>query len=179
MRSLIFLLLLAAAAATTRFFAYRFFVSPERSPTVRAPQPEAAKTAPPFALPDLDGTVRSSEEWNGMVRVVNFWATWCPPCRKEIPLLKEIQTEFADRGVQIIGIAMDETQAVTDYAQTMQFNYPVLIGQQDAVALGNEFLKDFIGLPFTAFTDREGRIIDIHTGELHRDQIEAYLKPLL
>ncbi len=179
MRSLTFLLLLAAAAAATGFFAYRFFVAPETTPVVRAPEPEAARIAPPFALPDLDGTVRKSDEWDGKIRVVNFWATWCPPCRKEIPVLKEIQAEFGDRGVQIIGIAMDDTKAVTDYAKTMQFNYPVLIGQQDAVDLGNAFLKDFIGLPFTAFTDREGRIIDIHTGELHREQIEAYLKPLL
>ena len=177
MRSTLFLVLLAAGAAPPGFFAYRHLVAPE--PVVRAPAPEAARTAPDFALPDLDGQMRSSDEWDGRVRVVNFWATWCPPCRKEIPLLKEIQSEYADRGVQIIGIAMDETEAVTQYAQTMDFNYPVLIGQQEAVELGNRFLKDFIGLPFTVFTDRDGRIVDIHTGELHRDQIETYLGRIL
>ncbi len=178
MRSTLFLVLLAAAAAVTGFFAYRFFVAPEPA-AVRAPSPEAARTAPDFALPDLEGRMRSSDEWDGSIRVVNFWATWCPPCRKEIPLLKEIQAEYGDRGVQIIGIAMDETEAVTQYAETMKFNYPVLIGQQEAVDLGNQFLKDFIGLPFTVFTDRDGRIVDVHTGELHRDQIETYLGRIL
>ena len=177
MRSTLFLVLLAAGAAATGFFAYRHLVAPD--PVARAPAPEAARNAPDFALPDLEGRMRMSDEWDGRVRVVNFWATWCPPCRKEIPLLKEIQTEYADRGVQIIGIAMDETEAVTEYAQTMEFNYPVLIGQQEAVDLGNLFLKDFIGLPFTVFTDRDGRIVDIHTGELHRDQIESYLGRIL
>jgi thiol-disulfide isomerase/thioredoxin len=177
MRSTLFLVLLAAGAAATGFFAYRHLVAPD--PVARAPAPEAARNAPDFALPDLEGRMRMSDEWDGRVRVVNFWATWCPPCRKEIPLLKEIQSEYADRGVQIIGIAMDETEAVTEYAQTMEFNYPVLIGQQEAVDLGNLFLKDFIGLPFTVFTDRDGRIVDIHTGELHRDQIESYLGRIL
>ena len=177
MRSTLFLVLLAAGAAATGFFAYRHLVAPD--PVARAPAPEAARNAPDFALPDLEGRMRMSDEWDGRVRVVNFWATWCPPCRKEIPLLKEIQTEYADRGVQIIGIAMDETEAVTEDAQTMEFNYPVLIGQQEAVDLGNLFLKDFIGLPFTVFTDRDGRIVDIHTGELHRDQIESYLGRIL
>ncbi len=178
MRSTLFLVLRAAAAAVTGFFAYRFLVAPEPA-AVRAPSPEAARTAPDFALPDLEGRMRSSDEWDGSIRVVNFWATWCPPCRKEIPLLKEIQAEYGDRGVQIIGIAMDETEAVTRYAETMKFNYPVLIGQQEAVDLGNQFLKDFIGLPFTVFTDRDGRIVDVHTGELHRDQIETYLGRIL
>jgi thiol-disulfide isomerase/thioredoxin len=177
MRSTLLLVLLAAGAAVTGFFAYRTLVDPK--PAVRAPAPEAARTAPDFALPDLDGQMRMSDEWHDRIRVVNFWATWCPPCRKEIPLLKEIQAEYADRGVQVIGIAMDETEAVTEYAESMDFNYPVLIGQQEAVDLGNRFLKDFIGLPFTVFTDRDGRIVDIHTGELHRDQIETYLGRIL
>ena len=92
MRSTLFLVLLAAGAAATGFFAYRHLVAPD--PVARAPAPEAARNAPDFALPDLEGRMRMSDEWDGRVRVVNFWATWCPPCRKEIPLLKEIQSEY-------------------------------------------------------------------------------------
>ena len=143
------------------------------------PPPQAAEYAPAFVLPDVAGTPRSSEEWDGTVRVVNFWATWCPPCIREIPLLVEVQAEFGARGVQVIGIAIDETEAVAGFAERFEFNYPVLVGQEDAMDLGNRFLNGFIGLPFTVFTDRSGRIMQVHNGEIHRDEIEAILAELL
>jgi len=141
--------------------------------------PQAAEFAPDFVLPDIDGTPRSSDEWDNTIRVVNFWATWCPPCIREIPLLVEIQDEYAEQGVQVLGIAIDETEAVVDFATDFAFNYPVLIGQEDAMDLGHRFLNGFIGLPFTAFTDRSGRIIRVHSGEIHREQIVAILADLL
>ena len=117
---------------------------------------------------------RQSSEWDGEVRVVNFWATWCPPCRREIPLLKELQAEYGDR-IRIVGIAIDDMEAVREYAVGADFNYPVLVGQQDAVDLGNQVLQDWIGLPFTAFTDASGKVHHIHVGELHREQAERFL----
>jgi len=143
------------------------------------PPPQAAEYAPDFVLPDVTGAPRSSEEWDGTVRVVNFWATWCPPCIREIPLLVDVQAEFGARGVQVIGIAIDETEAVAGFAERFEFNYPVLVGQEDAMDLGNRFLNGFIGLPFTVFTDRSGRIMRVHNGEIHRDEIEAILAELL
>jgi thiol-disulfide isomerase/thioredoxin len=138
-----------------------------------------ARQAPAFTLPDLDGVARSSEEWDGDIRVVNFWATWCPPCIREIPLLVEIQEEYRDRGVTIIGIAVDETEAVAEFAAGFAFNYPVVVGQEDAMNLAQAYAENFIGLPFTAFTDRAGRIRHVHTGEIHRAEIEEILQRLL
>jgi thiol-disulfide isomerase/thioredoxin len=141
--------------------------------------PQAAAFAPEFALPDVAGTPRSSGEWTDTIRVVNFWATWCPPCLREIPLLVDIQAEYGGRGVQVIGIAIDDTEAVADFADGFEFNYPVLVGQEDAMDLGHSFVDGFIGLPFTVFTGRDGRIHKVHTGEIHREQIEAILAELL
>jgi len=177
------LVLLAAASGAAGFLLYVGLVGKDRPlddglpPLPAAPQ--AAEFAPDFVLPDLDGKARSSSEWHGTVRVVNFWATWCPPCIREIPLLVDIQQEYADRGVQVLGIAIDEAENVVEFAADFQFNYPVLIGQDEAMDLGHQFLNGFIGLPFTAFTDRGGRILRVHSGEIHREQIEAILAELL
>lgn len=176
------LVLLALVAGATGFFLFRGLhgnAPPDTAPAVTGAAGQGANSLPDFTLPDLSGRVRSAGEWEGQVRLVNFWATWCPPCRREIPLLKAIQDEYAGRGLQVIGIAIDETEAVTEYAEEAGFNYPVLVGQQEGMDLGNAVLKDFPGLPFTAFADRSGRILRIHTGELHREQIEEILAGLL
>lgn len=177
------LALLVLASGVAGYLLYPAFVGQHRLPDDGLPPipaaPQAAEFAPDFVLPDLEGTPRSSDEWHDTVRVVNFWATWCPPCIREIPLLVEIQREYAGRGVQVLGIAMDETEAVAEFAAEFEFNYPVLIGQEEAMELGHQFLDGFIGLPFTVFTDRAGRIVQVHNGEIHREQIEAILANLL
>lgn len=181
MNRVLALLLLAVGSATAGFLLYRGLAGDDavHAPPALPAGQQAAAQAPVFTLPDLEGAIRTSREWDGTVRVVNFWATWCPPCIREIPLLVDIQEEYAARGVQVLGIAIDETDAVTDFASSFAFNYPVLIGQEDAMELGHQFVNNFIGLPFTVFTDRDGRIKRVHTGEIHRDQIEAILAELL
>lgn len=183
MNRLLPLAVLALASGVAGFLLYQGLGDRERAtdaarlPVPAAPQPAAV--APEFELPDLAGAPRSSREWHDSIRVVNFWATWCPPCIREIPLLVDIQREYEARGVQVIGIAIDEADAVAEFARDFEFNYPVLIGQEDAMDVGNLFMNGFIGLPFTAFTDRRGRIVRVHTGELHREQLEAILGEIL
>lgn len=185
MRKVLPLALLALIAGGVGFFAYLGVSgglsgdAPDDGLPPPPPPPQAAEFAPDFVLPDLAGQPREGSEWDGSIRLVNFWATWCPPCIREIPLLMDIQREYGERGLQVIGIAIDETEAVAGFAEEFDFNYPVLVGQEDAMALGNAFLDGFIGLPFTAFTDRSGRIVEVHTGELHREQIEEILARML
>jgi thiol-disulfide isomerase/thioredoxin len=175
--------LLAVASGTVGFLLYQGIAGREQSVDEGFPPlpaaPQAAEFAPDFVLPDIDGTPRSSGEWARTIRVVNFWATWCPPCIREIPLLVDIQREYSDRGIQVLGIAIDDAEAVHEFAAEFEFNYPVLIGQDDAVEVGNQFLDGFIGLPFTAFVDRSGRVLRVHVGEIHREQIEAILAEAL
>jgi thiol-disulfide isomerase/thioredoxin len=171
MKRTLAIVLLLIASGSAGFFLYQGLAGGGASTQARA--------APAFTLPDLTGTPRSGDEWQGDIRVVNFWATWCPPCIREIPLLVEIQDEYRARGVTVLGIAVDETEAVAEFAASFEFNYPVLVGQEEAMNLAQAFADNFIGLPFTAFTDREGNIRHVHTGEIHRDEIEQILARLL
>lgn len=128
-----------------------------------------------FALSDMDGAMRSSSEWDGKARLINFWATWCAPCRREIPLLKKTQEAHAADNVQIIGIAVDFADEVNAYAEEAQFNYPILIGQEDAMAVAENSGIEFIGLPFTMIVAPSGELIKAHVGEIFESHIEQIL----
>jgi len=134
-----------------------------------------------FALSDIDGAVRNSSEWAGKARLINFWATWCAPCRREIPLLKKTQEAHANDNIQIIGIAVDFPDEVSTYAEEAQFNYPILVGQEDAMAVAEESGIEFIGLPFTMIVAPSGELIKAHVGEImesHIDQIVTVFEEL-
>lgn len=131
------------------------------------------KTHPTFTLRDVDGVEHTLAEWDGRPRLLNFWATWCAPCRREIPLLKEVQAAQGDDGVQIIGIAVDFPEEVAAYSESVQFNYPILVGQEDAMAVAESSGVDFIGMPFTMILSADGELLDAHMGEIHRETIDA------
>lgn len=129
-----------------------------------------------FTLADLSGAPRQLSEWRGQVLLVNFWATWCAPCRREIPLLKATQAAQADTRLQVLGIAVDYPEEVKAYAEAAEFNYPILIGQQDAIAAAESSGIEFVGMPFTLVVSADGRLIKAHLGEIvaeHIDRISA------
>ena len=138
----------------------------------------AISTVVDFSLPDLDGKVRKISDWHGKARLINFWATWCAPCRREIPLLKKMQTEHAENNLQVIGIAVDFVEEVTAYAEEADFNYPILVGQDEAMAAAEATGIDFIGLPFTMIVAPDGHLINTHIGEIHENQMELIIKVL-
>ncbi len=144
-----------------------------------AAQGMVQKHRPEFLLPDLDGKLHNIGEWDGKVVAVNFWATWCPPCRKEIPAFIELQDTYRLQGLQIIGIAIDEKEAVADYADTMGINYPILVGEQKAVDAAKDYGDRFGALPYTAIVDRQGNIVYIHRGEISRELAETKIKSVL
>ena len=124
-----------------------------------------------FELTDMDGAVRQSSEWSGRPQLINFWATWCAPCRREIPLLKDAQAQYTDIDLQVIGIAVDFQEDVVAYAEEAEFNYPILVGQEDAMAVAETSGIDFIGLPFTMVVSASGELIKNHVGEIHEEHI--------
>jgi len=134
---------------------------------------------PQFSLPDLAGNTRTSTEWLGKVLVINFWATWCPPCRREMPDFIQLQDEFGAQGLQFVGIAIDQADLVRDFAQSLGVNYPILVGDTDAIELSRILGNRFSGLPFSVIFDRTGKVLQAQPGELKRASIEKVIKPLL
>lgn len=127
---------------------------------------------PTFTLNDLDGNPREFVEWDGRHRMLNFWATWCAPCRREIPLLKEFQAEQGNDGILVMGIAVDFAEEVAAYAEKAEFNYPILVGQEDAMAVAESSGVQFIAMPFTMFISRNGEFLSAYIGELHRSHLD-------
>lgn len=125
-----------------------------------------------FKLADIDGVERDFSEWAGQHRILNFWATWCAPCRREIPLLKAFQDQHGADGFQVIGIAVEFPEPVIAYAKTAKFNYPILVGEQDAMAVAESSGISFVGLPFTMIVTRDGELLSAHMGEIHQEYLD-------
>jgi thiol-disulfide isomerase/thioredoxin len=142
-------------------------------------QPAVPEQRPAFALPDLDGRIREAREWDGKVLVVNFWATWCPPCRKEMPMFKELQARYGPEGLQFVGIAIDDPGPVADFVDSLGINYPILLGGEDAIEASVAYGNALGALPYTVIADRGGRIVLAKRGELTRDEALEAIRPLL
>jgi thiol-disulfide isomerase/thioredoxin len=162
-----------SAAAVLGYFAYRSFAPNEAVEDVAvSAAPPAVATLPDFSLGNLAGEQQSIQSWPGKPLLINFWATWCGPCLREIPMLKELQTARPD--LQVVGIAIDKRDLVVEFADKMQFNYAILIGQSEAWAAAAALGVNIYALPFTIFTSGDGRILGVHTGELHAEHLEAF-----
>ena len=135
-----------------------------------AAQP-AVLTLPEFSMPDLDGNETSIRSWPDRPLIVNFWATWCAPCLREIPLLMAHQQAHPD--VQIVGIAVDSEAAVRDFATDMPFSYPVLVGPRGFEAAA-AFGAEYVALPLTVFVAADGRLLTRHMGEVHSEQLDGF-----
>ncbi len=177
---LIFLLALAAGVGAY-FLASRGGTAVE---TAAAPQAGAAPSPPATVIPerrpeitlaDRNGKPRALAEWNGRPQVINFWATWCAPCRREIPMLNALAKDGAWPEIALIGIAIDFRDDVLRYLESTPIDYMVLIGEQEGLDAARAFGVESLGLPFTAFVDASGRIVTIHVGELHRPQADVIL----
>ena len=110
-----------------------------------------------MTLPDAGGKPQPMAQWKGKVLVVNFWATWCAPCREEMPEFVRAQSEFGDKGLQFVGIAADSADKVTQFAQEIHLNYPALIGGFGSIELSRTLGNSVMALPFTVVIDRSGQ----------------------
>jgi thiol-disulfide isomerase/thioredoxin len=130
---------------------------------------------PAFSLKDLGGKLTPISSWTGKSLMINFWATWCAPCRREIPLLKTLAADWAGRDLEVVGIAVDYPDKVRRFADEFKIGYPVLVGEQDALDVAAGFGMASPAFPFTVFTDRRGEIVTLFLGELRRPQAEFIL----
>jgi thiol-disulfide isomerase/thioredoxin len=168
-----------SAAAVLGYVAYRT-VAPSADDVAAArgsgapaeAAPLAVATLPDFSLGNLAGEPQSILSWPGKPLLINFWATWCAPCLREIPMLKELQTTRPD--LQVVGIAIDKREPVVKFAGDLNFNYPILIGETEAWAAAGALGVNIYALPFTIFTAGDGSILGVHTGELHSEHLDRF-----
>ena len=134
---------------------------------------------PDFTLPDVSGQPHAISEWQGKLRVINFWATWCGPCLKEIPEFIALQEQYADKGLQFIGIAVDSPEAVASYLSSININYPILVGDMPAISIAHQLGNNIDAVPFTVIVNQQGQIIHQHAGEFSKEQLLEVITPLL
>ena len=134
------------------------------------------RARPDFTLPDLDGRPRRPEEWAGKVLVVNFWATWCAPCREEIPLLIDLERRRPE--VRVIGIAIDRADAVRAFAEELGIRYPILLDDVRGTTM-RRYGNRFGALPFTVVAGRDGVVAYVRLGVLEPGELDTVTAALL
>jgi thiol-disulfide isomerase/thioredoxin len=134
---------------------------------------------PSFSMQDTFGTTRHSSEWSNKIVIVNFWATWCPPCLEEMPELVVFQDQYSSQGVQVVGVAVDNLEQVKSFMELYDINFPVVLGQDDAIELGKKMGNRISALPYTAIFDRNGKTLYAQPGKISIDILERVVKPQL
>ncbi len=129
----------------------------------------------PFELPTLDGGTVSPADFTGRVLIINFWATWCAPCIREIPLLVETRARLGADKVEVIGVAMDDPDAVRKFLAERDVPYPIALAKMSDAALMHAYGNERNALPFTVILDAQGRLAARKLGEYHAPELERDL----
>ena len=183
--TLIGAVLAAIGSGAVGFLGYRFThptpdlvevaaapAEPVTAPAVPTDAPKkraVPDTLPDITLEDRDGKPTKLSSFGGRPLMVNFWATWCAPCRREIPLLNKIRMERKAQNGEIVGIAVDFKDDVLEFLTKTPLNYPLLIGEEDGLAAAEAFGMG-MAFPFSVFVDSQNRILTVKIGELHEDE---------
>ena len=165
MKNIILIIVAITIAGSSGYALQRYLNQPQiqtqSNPAIGFQRPE-------FAAMDLNGQFRNIKEWDGKLIFLNFWATWCPPCLKEIPEFIELQKAYGDQGFQIIGIAIDDEDKVREYVEKVGMNYPSLVVQDEGVMLAKRYGNGIGALPYTVIINRDGEISHTIRGELSK-----------
>lgn len=178
MRGKRFLIFSALAFAVLLGLAWRAGLKPAATPVA---QPGTTGMAGLWEtrMADPAGQVQAFTQWRGKVLVVNFWAPWCPPCRAEMPGFAALQDKYGGRGVQFVGVALDEAENVRRFLQEFALNYPILLGGEPGYRLSFDLGNNTNSLPFTVVFDRQGRVVLRRVGYLDEEGLDGVLKSLL
>ncbi|AGA32178.1 thioredoxin [Thioalkalivibrio nitratireducens DSM 14787] len=132
-----------------------------------------------FTLPDLNGDARQFSEWDGDLVVLNFWATWCPPCLREMPLFQDRYAQYADDGFTIVAVAIDGVDETRNFAGAHAIEFPILVGQAEAMAASSDYGNRMGVLPYSVVIDRNGVVRETHRGEVTRAELDRWLRAYL
>lgn len=170
MRKKIILFLCIAIIATTLGVFVRKIGLTNSKPTAKMPD---------MVFSTLAGKEAKVSDWRGQVLVLNFWATWCPPCREEMPAFSAVNTKLSGKSVQFVGIGIDTPDNILLFQKTTPVSYPLFIAGYDTLKLTAELGNKSLSLPFTLILDREGKIVLTHQGKLDEPALQQHLAPLL
>ena len=165
-----------ALVALVAFGAGLWFSAPRQT---EAPAASAADAIYALNLPDIESKPQRMEQWRGKVLVVNLWATWCAPCREEIPIFVKLQEKYRAQGLQFVGISIDQVDKTSEFARNFGINYPTLIGAFDTIEVSRRAGNQRGVLPYTVVLDRKGQIVATELGGLTHEKLELLVQPLL
>lgn len=174
---LLAVILVAGLAGAVLWYRHQQSRPPSEAPPATAAQAPGSRTAPPFALPDINGNVVSSDRYAGKPLVINFFATWCPPCRQEIPGFVDVYNKYRGQGLEVVGISLDtDTRGnLPGFVAANRIEYRILFGDiPTARAYGG-----VSSIPTTFFVGKDGGIKNVHVGYLDRDAFEQEVRKLL
>ena len=179
--------LVAIAAGAAGFWTSRHggAILPAADPAGRTPgqasqlDPAAGARVLALTLPDADGQMHDLSQWRGQIVVVNFWATWCPPCRDEIPDFVTLFRTHRNNGVRFVGLSIDSAANVADFRTELDVPYPLLVGNADVLNLATTLGNPAQALPFTLILDRQGLIRHARVGRLSKTELAGRIDALL
>lgn len=185
MRSFMVSLVAIAALLTGFYLSARYFSEPVSAP-VATPATRMVENVdllgsfrPDFRLGSNDGGFVTPADYSGKTLLINFWATWCEPCREEMPMLMDLQREFKPDGLQIVGIALDDLQSVNSFVSTYGISYPILVGSEDVFATSTAYGNAEGVLPYSVLVDKHGIVRWQYAGKIQHDKISELLSDLL
>jgi len=179
MRRVIMVMVATIALLTGLFLSARYHAEP---PVVSQTPPRSnlvGEQRPDFKLGSNTGEFVSPSDYAGKALLINFWATWCAPCRHEMPMLVDLQNEFGAQGLQVIGIAVDDVESARSFAAEYGISYPVLLGAADVMQTSSDYGNVEGVLPYSVLVDRSGIIRWQHSGEIPREVFEDLLADFL
>lgn len=175
-------LLIIVVAIGAALLGMHFGKAPSSSPNA-LPTDQGASTAGQklltLSLATPEGQPLQLQKWSGKVLVVNFWATWCPPCREEMPAFSRVHEQLAANGVQFIGIGIDTPDNILDFQKKHPVSYPLLLGSYDTLKLTAELGNSSAALPFTVILGRNGSVIHTQMGKMDEPTLKRLLQPLI
>lgn len=177
-RTNLLIVAIAILGAGAGFLAGGWLRMPHRTADGPGPGLRVGDAAMAFTRPDPAGKTHALDEWRGRLLLVNFWASWCGPCREEMPLLDRSQREYAGKGLQVVGIAADSAQATRNFLAESPVAYPILV---DDPATGTDLSRDYGNrmnvLPYTVLVGRDGKVLAQRAGNFTEATLERWLQP--
>ena len=132
-----------------------------------------------FSLVDLAGNPQTLSNWDGKVVLLNFWATWCPPCRKEMPDFVEMTEELSGQGFEVIGVAIDRQEPVQDFIDEIGVEYPILLAELEGMQIMKSYGNKLLTLPYTVLIDRDGKVVKAFRTEVDKAMLMPMIEGLL